>query len=237
MTTIDDFVQRKPGPRPVERTSCVICRRAPAQHTYRTCDLCKYEVESMLDEIAHLHAEHVDDPDSVLRAPGLERTGSPTYKSTSPTSLTRIDLTDPRPGYDGMPRDALGILVFWADSVREFHNLLMPAPRCSTAARMIRGTVRSQVQFLLGYWWWIRAHPAAADFARQLRRIRDELLDLAHDRAGLVRIGRCVGDDGIVCNQLLLVRVGDRAVTCPSCGTRWPSLRWPELRRLVDELT
>jgi hypothetical protein len=234
MTLIDDFVQRTPGPRSVEQKPCVICRRDIAQRTYRTCGTCSWEVESLLGEIDHLHAEHVDDPDSVLPAPGLERTGSPVYQSSSPTSLRRIDLTDPRPGYDGMPRDALGILRFWADAVREFNELPIPQPRCATAARMARGTVHSQITVLLGYWWWIRAHPAAADFARQLRRIRDELLELAHDRAGLVRIGRCVGDDGIECNQLLQARVGDRAITCPSCGTRWPALRWPELRKLTS---
>lgn len=237
MTLIDDFVQRTPGPRLVEQDPCVICRRATSQRTYRTCGACSDEVLILLDEVAHLHDEHVDDPDSVLTAPGLERTSSPTYRSSAPTSLRRIDLTDPRLAYDGTIRDALGIVRFWADAVRESNGLPMPRPRCATAARMARGTVRSQVQLLTAYWWWIRAHPAAAEFNRQLQRIRNELLELAHERAGLVRIGRCTGDDGITCNQLLLVRAGDRAVTCPSCGTRWPSLRWPELRRLVDELT
>lgn len=228
-----------PGPRPVEHDRpCVICRRAPSQRTYRTCGVCSTSVLIMLGEIGDLYAEQVDDPESVLMAAGGEQTGStnPSYRSAPPTSLRRIDLTDPRPDIDGQARDVRGILLYWSDAVREANH--MPArilhPGCVTAAALARTTVHTELQFLRQHWWWIRGYQAAARFERQLQHIRNELLDLAHERAGLVRIGRCVAtphdnEYADPCGQLLMVRIGERCATCPACGFRWTADRWDEL--------
>jgi hypothetical protein len=233
MTTIDD-VRARPAPRPVEHDRpCVICRRATSQRTYRTCGACSTSVLTMLDEIGDLYAEQVLDPDSVLPAAGAsgESSTSKTYRSSAPTSLRRIDLTDERPDIDGRARGVRGTLLFWSDAVREGNNL--PArllhPRCVTAAAFTVHTVHTELAFLASYWWWIRAHQAAARFNHQMQQIRNELLDLAQERAGLVRIGRCAGSGGASCGHLLMVRIGDRAVTCPACSTRWTADRWDEL--------
>jgi len=231
--TTDDLVAARPGPRPVEHDQpCVICRRATSQRTYRTCGACSTSVLTMLDEIDDLYAEQVDDPESVLSVVG-ERTASvgTSYRSGPPTSLRRIDLTDCRPDIDGYARDVRGILLYWSDSVREANHL--PArllhPRCVTAAAFTVHTVHTELRFLASYWWWIRAHQAAARFNHQLQHIRNELLDLAQERAGLVRIGRCAAGEDSPCGQLLMVRIGERCVVCPACHARWTADRWDEL--------
>lgn len=234
MTTIDHRPVSQP--RPVEQHQpCVICRHATSQRTYRTCGACSTSVLTMLDEIGDLYAEQVDDPESVLMAVG-EKTGStsPSYRSAPPTSLRRIDLTDPRPDLDGHARDVRGILLYWTDAVREANHL--PArilhPGCVTAAQLAHCTVHTELAFLRQHWWWIRAHQAAARLNHQLQHIRNDLLDLARERAGLVRIGRCAEtahEYADPCGQLLMVRIGDKCVTCPACHTRWTADRWDEL--------
>lgn len=232
-TTIDESVRTPPGPRPVEHDQpCVICRRAPSQRTYRTCGACSTSVLTMLGEIGDLYAEQVDDPESVLPAGGEHAAStSGVYRSGPPTSLRRIDLTDPRRDIDGQARDVRGILLFWADAVRAANHL--PArilhPGCVTAAALAVHTVHTELRFLSSYWWWLRAQHAAARFNWQLQHIRNELLDLAQERAGLVRIGRCVAGEDEPCGQLLMVRIGERCATCPACHARWTADRWDEL--------
>lgn len=225
-------------PRPVEQDRpCVICRRATSQRTYCTCGACSDATLVLLGEIGDLYAEQVDDPDSVLPVAGVPTGSSSTsYRSVPPTSLRRIDLTDQRVDIDGQARDVRGILLFWSDAVRESNGL--PArilrPGCVTAAALSLHTVHTELAFLGSYWWWIRARPAAARMHRQLQHIRNELLDLAKERAGLVRIGRCAAtppdnDYGDPCGQLLMVRIGERCATCPACHARWTADRWDEL--------
>lgn len=224
-------------PRPVENERpCIICRHRTAQRTYLTCGVCSEHVLTVLDEIGDLYAEQVEDPEAALPIATGESTTSRSYRSASPTSLRRIDLTDRRPDIDGQARDVHGILLHWSDGVRESNQLPpRPQPRCDTGRRMAPCTVHTELAFLRGYWWWIRAQPAAARLVRQLEWMRDELLDLARERAGLVRIGRCITtfSDGSTCGQLLLVRIGDNTTSCPHCGTRWPFKRWPELKAMT----
>lgn len=245
----DDFVPLT-GFRPVDDRPCVICRDRAAQRTYLTCGTCSEHVLTMLDEVGDLYAEQVEDPEAVLPVATGGSSSSRSYRSASPTSLRRIDLVDRRADIDGEARDVHGILIHWSDGVRaSLHMPTRPRPRvtsdivgcsptrevrCVTANRLARGTVHTELAFLRSRWWWIRAQPAAARFARQLTQIRNELLDLARERAGLVRIGRCITTfDGGTCGQLLLVRLGDNVTTCPRCGVRWPFARWPELKALT----
>jgi len=235
MTMIDH--RTSPSPRPVEHDRpCVICRHATSQRTYRTCGACSTSVLTMLDEIGDLYAEQVEDAESVLMAVTGERLGSTiaSYRSAPPTSLRRIDLTDSRPDLDGRARGVRGVLLFWTDAVRQANGL--PArvlyPGCVTAAWLATYTVHTELQFLRAYWWWIRGHQGAARLNRELQHVRNELLDLARERAGLVRIGRCAEtahEYADPCGQLLMVRIGDKCVTCPACHTRWDADRWDEL--------
>lgn len=224
--TIDHRTVSQPRPAGQDRP-CVICRRATSQRTYCTCGACSAETLILLGEIGDLYAEQVDDPESVLPVAG-EATGATgtSYRSAPPTSLRRIDLTDQRVDIDGRARDVRGILLYWTDAVRESNHLpaRLVRPGCPTAAAFTVHTVHTELEFLGSYWWWIRARPAAARLHRQLQHIRNELLDLAKERAGLVRIGRCP------CGQLLMVRIGDRCATCTSCHTRWPADRWDQLK-------
>lgn len=214
---------------------CVLCHVSNAQRTYLTCGTCSEQALTMFGEIGDLYAEQVEDPFSVLPIVTGESSTTTSYHSSSPTSLRRIDLVDRRPDIDGLARDVHGTLIRWADGVRR-HNYLpaRPRPCCITAAAMARGTVHTELATLHEYWWWIRAQHPVTRMVRELQVIRNELLDLARERAGLVRIGRCTGpqeesNDGDACGKLLMVRIGEKSATCTSCGTRWPAIRWLEL--------
>lgn len=237
MTTMIDKPASAPRLVQYER-DCVLCHVATAQRTYLTCALCSEQVVTMLGEIGDLYAEQVEDPFSVLPVVTGESSTTVSYHSSSPTSLRRIDLIDRRPDLDGRARGVHEMLIRWADDVRRHNHLpARPRPRCRTASAMARGTVHTELGTLREYWWWIRAQQPVGRLVHELRTTRDELLDLARERAGLVRIGRCTGpmdernEDG--CGRLLLVRIGEKSVTCSDCGTHWPSIRWPELRETL----
>jgi hypothetical protein len=178
------------------------------------------------------------DPEALLPVAGTGGgSTSKAYGSKSPARDALLDTTDRRPTAEGDPRDIHGVLAAWADAVRESNNLPpRPRPRCRTARDLARGTVAGELQLLRGLWWWIRGHPAAGQFARDLFGIRDMLTDLAGESRGRVRIGRCTTsvDVGGRCGQLLLARIGDRVIHCPRCTTKWPWLSWSAL---ADDLT
>lgn len=215
---------------PIERLPCALHPTSGqlAAEGDRLCLAHRDAVRDALDDITRLAAV-LTDPEALLpkRGSDLARSSS-VPKSTPPTDLLLLSLTDWRTIAErpGDPDDVLGLLGHWADRVRRLTGL---------AARSGPRVLTTEIGVLVRMFAWLTRQAFVAEFARQVLGLRDVLLELAGEARGRVPLGRCTtpvtDEDGQVwqCYYLLQVRLGDEWVRCPRCGTSWPRLDWPDL--------
>jgi hypothetical protein len=209
----------------IERGLCRVCLTRLAAEGFRTCDECGAQVRDALDDIVRLYPEVIDE--TLWPKPADLARSTPTYKSTPPIDLARLDRSR-----ELGAADVVGALQWWADHVRE---------STGQARRDRVATVSSEVALLVKMWDWIRRQDPVDEFARELFALRSTLQRLAGQTRGRIRLGQCpaqVAVEGsaerVRCGQNLHARPGERVVRCSRCSTPWPVHRWDELAQAQE---
>ena len=209
----------------IERGLCRVCLTRLAAEGYRTCDECAAAVRDALDDIVRLYPEVADE--ALWPKPADLARSTPTYKSTPPIDLARLDRVR-----ELDTADVIGTLEWWADNVREATG----QPR-----RDRPGTVSSEAALLAKMWPWIRRQDAVDQLARELFALRVTLQGLIGQTRGRIRLGPCpamIAVEGsaerVRCGQGLHALPGERVVRCSRCSMPWPRHRWDELARAQE---
>ncbi|RLK54845.1 hypothetical protein [Actinokineospora cianjurensis] len=199
----------------------------PAQHGYRTCDLCADRLRATLTELVELYAL-VDDAVVPGRGGSAAR-GAPGHGSRSPARDSVIVLTDPRTHAveDGDPHSVLAVLSSWADNVRSDTG---QDPRTGAA------TVSGEVALLVRWMDWMTRQYWIGDLGQEVDELAHQLRAALGLQERTIPVGPCPNrvtdpDTGrtVTCGAPLRARLSVERIRCRRCRASWPRERWDEL--------
>ncbi|MFJ3671288.1 hypothetical protein ACIPSE_32985 [Streptomyces sp. NPDC090106] len=188
-----------------------------AGHRMRLCPDCLRLLVTRLRELPGLHEDLADALGGALGARGddpRERTSGGPVPSGLPFNAAAADVR----------ADIVTTLSSWCGVVVEQRRVPTPLR-----------TVGSLAALLVRHAPWLAAHPAAADFTREVARLVRAARRVAHHEAPRrVTVGRCVAPG---CAGRLSTELGDRArIQCDTDPAHsWPGGRWTELRRAMRD--
>lgn len=196
---------------------------------YRVCEPCLREGMTGLDDIERIAWQLWTDPYALLpkRSTDTGRSSS-VPRSTSPADDAVIAVFDWRSiaTRRGEPEDFDGIVLHWAERVREDLNLVYPRPA--------RGQWPA-IMVLRRWWHWLCKQDFAGLAVWELTGTATALRAVARETLGQALLGRCPELlDGMRCNYLLMVRPDAGHLTCARCGTTWHKTSWRRLALAIN---
>lgn len=215
--------------------TCLVCHRTASR--WQVCPACQDRTDDDLAEISDLYAlldthRHVFE----LLGPADTNARGKRIDPPAPGDLDVMALLDPRTG----PYATLASWVLLVREERLQRPQTRPAPDPDPGTNPV--TFVALVAFLRA--WWPRLaedHPAADDFAREMRHERHRLDDAVRgQRTRAVDLGRCPvvlpatdTQPARGCGAPLRHDPTQPVIRCRECGSSWPDDQWPRLAGML----
>ena len=214
--------------------------------------MCEQHRDMLAETLAQIGSHYAQlrdclEPGSVPDDGGEKRSGRRT-DPPAPVRLDVLNLLDERARYDdGQRMSVLGVLIEWAERVREDRGLKRPTKTATfppssgpmdalrTVEYQVPMTVQSERELLVRHLDWICAQPWVADLWEALRRL-DRALREAVGNPYPKPIGHCPvqDEDNTLCATPLYPNPGGDGVRCRGCGTAWSGTDLLRLRLILE---
>lgn len=177
-------------------------------------DTVRRHLTETIDLVVHLHTYGV----TYDRG---EKVAIASMTSHCPADTNLISLLDRRSGITHA-------LATWADDIRDHLNL---------APATYPEPVGVLIDLHLGWLPWVtQHHPAADEYAADIRHHHRQLHEACHGAPRRITLGRCptIFDDDTACDTDLVVDPASAFIRCGNCRVVWPHEQWRRLGLILQ---